>query len=194
MGEADITDFILRLIVIALFTVMLVYGLLVLTEFRATIKTTSIQRLGIDFGENVLSAGCVADIKGLLNETKLNAEKTNYDSEKNGLSGFSCIKTAFRARTLIKTKTPDGEKKWSFGFDGEKNYQNYYEFPAAVNFSDGSVVPAVVKVVAEASVDCNAGNGGKNCYNCLEEKECESMGCSWYPAKPTTGPGFCTPK
>lgn len=187
MGEADITDFLLRLIVIALFTIMLVYGLLVLTEFRASIKTTSLQRLGIDFAENVLSAGCTTNIKGLLNETKLNNEKIEFDSNKNDLSGFSCIKTAFKARTLIKAKTGSDEKKWNFGFDEKRSYQNSYEFPAAVNFSDGSVIPAVLKVAVEASVDCNAGNGGDNCFNCLKKEDCETAGCLWQEA-------VCQPK
>lgn len=192
MGEADITDFVLRLIVIALFTVMLVFGLLVLTEFRASIKTVSLQRIGIDFGENVLSSSCASDAKGLLNEAKLDKEKADYDAGKNGLSGFSCLKTAFKARTLIKTS---GTKKWSFGFDEKKKYESMFEFPANVKMSDGSAVPALVDVFIEASVDCNAGNGGRNCYNCLEEKECESMGCAWSPEKPLMNiPGFCTPK
>lgn len=194
MGEADITEFLLRLIVIAAFTVMVVDGLLLLTEFKAAIKTSSLKRLGIDFGENVISSSCTADIKGLLNETKIDKENADYGAGKNGLSGFSCMKTAFKARTLIKAETSGGEEKWNFGFDEGKNYENMYEFPAAVNMSDGSIAPAVVDVVAEASVDCNSGNDGKNCYNCIEEKECESMGCSWSPAKPTTGPGFCLPK
>lgn len=182
MGEADITDFLLKLIVIALFTVMLVFGLLSLIEFKATVKTNSLQRLGIDFGENVLSSSCTADLKGLLNETKLNREKSDFDAGKNGLSGFSCIKTAFKARTFIKTKSSSVEKKWTFGFDENRKYQNMFEFPASVNMSDGSIAPALVDVSVEASVDCNAGNGGKNCYNCLQEKDCESMGCLWREA------------
>lgn len=191
MGEADITEFLLRLLVIAAFTVMVVNGLLLLTEFKATIKTSSLKRLGIDFGENVISSSCTADIKGLLNETKLGRENAGYAARKDGLSGFSCIKTGFQARTLIKISDT---RKWVFGFDENRKYENMYEFPAAVNMSDGSVAPAVVDVVAEASVDCNIGNGGNNCFNCIGEKECETMGCLWSPAKLTTGPGSCLPK
>ncbi len=179
MGEADITDFVIRLIVIALFTVMLVFGLLSLTEFKATVRTNSLQRLGIDFGENVLSASCTADVKGLLNETKLDAEKADYESGKNGLSGFSCIKTAFQARTLVKAETSKGGKTWEFGFVAGRTYGGSREFPAAVNMSDGSIAPAVVDIYVEASADCNSGNNRNNCYNCIDKKGCESAGCSW---------------
>lgn len=188
MAEADITEFLLKLIIIAVFAVVIIGGILLIIEFKAAVKTSSLSRLGIDFGENVLSAGCVADIKGLLNETKLNAEKTNYDSEKNGLSGFSCIKTAFKARTLIKAKTPDGEKEWNFGFDEKRKYPNMLEFPAALNYSDGSAVPAAVSVAAEASAECDSGNSGNNCYNCMEKESCESAGCKY------SASGLCEPK
>lgn len=188
MAEADITEFLLKLIIIAAFAVVIIAGIFLIIEFKATVKTSGMQRLGIDFGENVISSECTADIKGLLNETKLYAEKTNYDAGSNGLSGFSCIKASFKTRTLIKAKTPSGEMKWNFGFDESKSYQNMLEFPAALNYSDGSIIPAVVKVAAEASAECDSGNGGNNCYNCLEKESCESAGCKY------SASGLCEPK
>ncbi len=188
MAEANITEFILKLIIIALFSIVVIGGIFLIIEFKATVKTSSLTRLGIDFGENVISSSCTADMKGLLNETKLNKEKSDYDAGKNGLSGFSCIKSAFKARTLIKAKTPDGERKWIFGFEENKKYQNMFEFPAALNYSDGSIVPAVVKIVAEASAECDSGNSGNNCYNCLEKEGCENAGCKY------SSSGLCEPK
>ncbi|MFZ3077603.1 MAG: hypothetical protein WA139_04060 [Candidatus Aenigmatarchaeota archaeon] len=188
MAEADITEFLLKLIIIAAFAVVIIAGIFLIIEFKATVKTSGMQRLGIDFGEIVISSDCTADIKGLLNEIKLNTEKASYDADKNGLSGFSCIKSVFKARTLIKAKTPDGEKKWVFGFDESKRYQNMLEFPAALKYSDGSVVPAVVSVAAEASAECDSGNSGNNCYNCLEKESCESAGCKY------SATGLCEPK
>jgi len=188
MAEADITEFLLKLIIIAAFAVVIIAGIFLIIEFKAAVKTSGLQRLGIDFGENVISSGCTADIKGLLNKTKIDNEKADYDADKNGLSGFSCIKSAFKARTLIKAKTPVGEKKWVFGFDESKSYPNMLEFPAALNYSDGSIVPAVVKVAAETSAECDSGNGGNNCYNCLEKESCESAGCKY------SSSGLCEPK
>lgn len=189
MGNADISVFVLKLIFTIVASVVIMGGILLLTEFKATVKTSSLQRLGIDFGENILSAKCLSDEKGLLNETKLNKEKADYDADKNGLSGFSCAKTAFRARTLIKAKLPAGEQKWNFGMDEKRKYDNTYEFPAALNSSDGSIVPAIIKVVAEPSAVCDFGNNGNNCYNCMEEKDCRDAGCEY-----SAGKALCEPK
>ncbi len=192
MGEADITEFVLRLVIIAVFTVMVVWGLLTLTEFRATIKTSSMLRLGMDFGENVLASSCTADAKGILSETKLNAEKASSDAGRNGLSGFSCIKIPFKARTLIRAKNGGEERKWVFGFDEGRSYENVREFPAAVIMSDGNVAPAVVDIVVETSVDCDRGNSGNNCFNCIEQKGCEAAECKWSPPNIATGyRGMC---
>lgn len=185
MAEADISEFVLKLIIIALFAIVIIGGILLITEFKATVKTLSLSRLGIDFGENVLSSSCTADVKGLLNETKLNKEKTDYDDGKNGLSGFSCIKSAFRARTLVKISETT---KWNFGIDEKRKYLNMYEFPAAVNMSDGTVLPAILKVVAEASAECNYENNGNNCYNCMKKEDCENAGCAY------SSSGLCKPK
>ncbi len=187
MAEADITVFMLKLILIFVFSGVVIGGILLLTEFKANVKTFGLQRLGIDFGENVLASDCTSDVKGLLNETKLDAEKANYDSEKNGLSGFTCIKTAFKARTLIKTS--DDGKEWNFGFDEKRKYDNSYEFPAALNSSDGSTLPALVKVAVEPSAECDSGNEGSNCYNCMQKKNCEDAGCKYSEAA-----GLCEPQ
>lgn len=188
MAEANITEFMLKLAAIALFSVVVIGGIFLITEFKASVKTTSLLRLGIDFGENVLSSSCTADVKGLLNETKLNKEKAEYDANKNGLSGFSCIRTAFRARTLIKAKSGSDEKKWAFGFDEKKKYLGMYEFPAVLNMSDGNMSPALLFVFVEASAECNNGNNGNNCYNCMKKEECESAGCKY------SASGLCEPK
>ncbi len=189
MAEADITEFMLKLIIVALFCVILIGGIFLIIEFKATVKTSGLQRLGIDFGESVLSANCTAEMKGLLNETKLDKEKADYDSGKNSLSGFSCVKTAFIARSLIRTKSGGGGKEWNFNFEENKNYENVFEFPAAINMSDGVISPAVMRVAVEASAECGYENSGNNCYNCMKKEDCENAGCKYYETK-----DICKPK
>ncbi|MBU3957565.1 MAG: hypothetical protein KKB25_00640 [Nanoarchaeota archaeon] len=176
-GQTELSEFMLKLIATMLFTVFLVGGILAISQFKAQINENADKRLSIDFGENVLAAPCLTEKKGLFNETRLNKEIIYKSAHPEDMDGVSCLNAS--ALTAFKIKTKDSE--WFFGSGGLESEieTSEFEFPAVLNNSDGIIVPAKLFAAVKASNDCNNGNEGLNCYNCMEAEKCEKEGCKW---------------
>ncbi len=183
-GQTEFSEFVLKIIGLMLFIVFLVAGIMQISQFKVTVNENSFDRLGIDFGENVLAAPCLAEKKGLFNETMLDSEMDYSSSHPEDKDGISCLKTS----TLLLADIKTADKSWFYG-SHLSNYRllNFeyiiFEFPAALNSSNGDIVPAKVSVVDPnlytTKYVCNNLNEGYNCYNCLEKAKCEKEGCAW---------------
>lgn len=183
-GQTELPEFMLKLLATVLFTVILIGGILAISQFRVQVNESANTRLAIDFAENVLAASCLTEKKGLFNETMLNSEIKYSSSHTEDKDGISCLKTS--ALLLADVKTADGD--WFFG-SHLTNYKllgfeyKIFEFPAALNSSDGNIVPAKVSIfdpnLYTKKYVCNNLNEGYNCYNCLEKEKCENGGCKW---------------
>lgn len=178
-GQTELSEFMLKLIATMMFTVFLIGSILSISQFRVQINESAGNRLSIDFGENVLAAPCLTEKKGLFNETKINTEISYSMGHPEDRDGFSCLSTSIVSVTRIKTNT----EEWFFGAVSLKpkleDKASRFEFPAALNNSDGNIVPAKLFVAVATSNDCNNKNEGMNCYNCMDKEKCEKEGCKW---------------
>lgn len=183
-GQTELPEFMLKLLATVLFTVILIGGILAISQFRVQVNESTNTRLAIDFTENVLAASCLTEKKGLFNETMLNSEMDYRLAHPEDKDGISCLKTSALLVADIKT----ANKEWFYATALQKasyNKDTYtiFEFPATLNISSGIIVPAKVSVIDynryRAKYVCNNLNEGYNCYNCLEKEKCENGGCKW---------------
>jgi len=140
-GYEEPTTTFIEILTILVFTIFVLGTLLMITRFRTDARLATTKRIIIDFGENVLSATCIAEEKNLLNETKIKSELEYYKSHKDDKDGFSCLETSVPIKTIIKTK----DAEWEFGNAvGES-----IVFPAVLLKDDGSTVPAIITIMTE---------------------------------------------
>lgn len=149
-GYEEPTTTFIEILTIIIFTLFIFGSLITMTRFKTEVKNANERRLAIDFGENVISANCLADSKGVLNETKLNQElqyskNTEKDSEEK--DGLSCITTGFLAKIMIFVKDENEEKVFEFG--RADNPQSRFRFPAIIKKENGKTLPCVVVVEVE---------------------------------------------
>lgn len=149
-GYEEPTTTFIEILTIIIFTLFIFGSLITMTRFKTEIKNANERRIAIDFGENVISANCLADSKGVLNETKLNQElqyskNTEKDSEEK--DGLSCIATGFLAKIMIFVKDENEEKVFEFG--RADNPQSRFRFPAIIKKENGKTLPCVVVVEVE---------------------------------------------
>ncbi|MEM7826700.1 MAG: hypothetical protein QXQ40_00555 [Candidatus Aenigmatarchaeota archaeon] len=138
-GYEEPTTTFIDVITIIIFTVFVIGSLFILIQFRTNMKYATTSRIAIDFGENLLSAECIADMKGVLNETKLDIEQNYYRQNREDNDGFSCLVTDFETNTIIETRG----KRWIFG---EASGKSAY-FPALIKMRNGITLPATVTVI-----------------------------------------------
>lgn len=149
-GYEEPTTTFIDILTIIVFTLFVFGSLITMTRFKTEIKSANERRLAIDFGENVISASCLADSKGVLNETKLNKELeyskiTKKDAQEK--DGFSCISIDFFAKTQIFIK--DGEREVVFEFGKADNPSSRFRFPAILKKENGKTMPCVVVIEVE---------------------------------------------
>jgi len=166
-GQFELSNLLLEIMSIMLICIFLVGIILTLIEFRAIIDSSTSERTGIDFGENVLSTSCLVESKGLFVESKLDDEKTYSEAHPDDLDGLSCLKTSF----LTATKIGIENKEWIIKDEFNQNI-DIFKFPAAVKKTNGEIVPATLTVQAKL---CDA-----DCYYCLTKEECENANCVWF--------------
>lgn len=178
-GQTELSEFMLKLIATILFTVFLVAGILAITQFKVQVNDNISKRLAIDFGESVLAAPCLAEKKGVFDETRLDSEARYSLNNTGDTDGISCLDSSVLAAARIET----GGGKWLFGSDSLKSSLNEassrLEFPAALNDSEGRIIPARLYIAISAQGACSSGNNGLNCYSCLDKLKCEDEGCKW---------------
>lgn len=180
-GQTELSEFMLKLIATMLFTVFLIGGILAISQFKVQVNENSGKRLAIDFGENILAAPCLAEEKGLFNETMLNSELSYSSAHPEDKDGISCLETSVITAFKIKTGNKDwffGDENWQY-LDNIKISELQFVFPSVLNISSGEIVPAKLFVVVSATSSCNNKNEGFNCYNCLDEEKCNKQGCRW---------------
>ncbi len=176
----------IKITVLAILVGFIAFGILSLTQFKADIRENSKERLAIDLGENLLSAPCLADMKGVFNETKLKQQEcyAKYGNTVNELDRISCIDSLLASVITISTQ----DKSWDFGVKNMRTGRippavkadsPEYEFPALVRMEDGSTEPAKLVIKYAPSGNCGYGYKGADCYNCIKKEECEKMGCKW---------------
>lgn len=176
-GQTEQAEFVLKLLATILFVVVMIGGIMAISQFRVQVNSNIGKRLSIDYGENLLSASCLTEKKGLFNETMLDKQLDYSLSHPEDKDGISCINAA--AVTSAEIKTADRE--WFFGDPALRSIEALtdFQFPAALNASDGKIVPAKLFALVLKSDVCDNGYGGLNCYNCLDRSKCVSAGCKW---------------
>lgn len=149
-GYEEPTTTFIDILTIIIFTLFVFGSLITMTRFKTEVKNANERRLAIDFGENVISADCLADSKGVLNETKLMNEmqywkNSQFNSEEK--DGISCIHTDFLAKIMIFARDDGKEKIFEFGKADNPNSR--FRFPAILKKEDGKTLPCVVTVEIE---------------------------------------------
>lgn len=148
-GYEEPTTTFIDILTIIIFTLFIFGSLITMTRFKAEVKNANERRLAIDFGENVISASCLSDSKGVLNETKLNSETQYWKSverDHKEKDGISCIHTDFNAKVMIFAKDNNDEKTFYFGRD---NPGTSFRLPAILKKENGETIPCIVTVQIE---------------------------------------------
>lgn len=137
-GQTELSEFMLKLFATIIFTVILIGGILAISQFKVQINENSGKRLAIDFGENVLAAPCLTEKKGLFLESAINNEDAYRIKHAEDKDGLSCLSASLLTAFKIKTE----KDEWFFGSNSlkpgleDKNIR--FEFPAALKL-DGIV-------------------------------------------------------
>lgn len=145
-GYEEPTTTFIDILTVIIFTLFVFGTLLSITRFKTEIREATEFRLAIDFGENILSADCLTNIKGVFNETKVNKELEYWkgverrdQSEKDGIS---CLSFNLPVRIIIHTK----EGEWVIG---DAHGTTIKRLPAVLKKESGETIPALLTVEIE---------------------------------------------